>query len=94
MNQLQSVYFTNVVVANCGLIATDCLWVNKLVEKKPVFVFCSVADPGSMYNQIAGLHYTYVPMGLSREAFYRRHYFVYTLMNCYEDYGKLMWAVM
>ena len=24
-------------------------------------------------------------MGLSREAFYRRHYFVYTLMNCYED---------
>ena len=21
-------------------------------------------------------------------------YFVYTLMNCYEDYGKLMWAVM
>ena len=23
-----------------------------------------------------------------------RHYFVYTLMNCYEDYGKLMWAAM
>ena len=23
-----------------------------------------------------------------------RHYFVYTLMNCCEDYGKLMWAVM
>ena len=33
-------------------------------------------------------------MWLSREALYRRHYFVYTLMNCYEDYGKLMWAVM
>ena len=35
-------------------------------------------------------------MGLSRKAFYRRHYFVYSLMNnyCYEDYGKLMWTVM